>query len=96
MDPCRGRVRSLHDHARQHDRERDAALDLRDLDIGVSELAWVVTAYALSFAEFMLTGGKLADMFGRRRIFFLGLALFTLSIIAPTFPARERGTALGI
>ena len=41
----------------------------RDLGIGVSELEWVVTGYALSFAVLMLTGGKLADMLGRRRIF---------------------------
>ncbi len=39
----------------------------RDLDIGVSELEWVVTGYALSVAVLMLSGGKLADMFGRRR-----------------------------
>ena len=38
----------------------------RDLGIGVSELEWVVTGYALSFAVLMLTGGKLADMVGRR------------------------------
>jgi MFS family permease len=51
----------------------------RDLSIGVSELEWVVTGYALSFAVLMLTGGKLADMFGRRRIFLIGLAIFTVS-----------------
>jgi EmrB/QacA subfamily drug resistance transporter len=51
----------------------------RDLGIGVSELEWVVAAYALSFAVLMLTGGKLADMFGRRRIFLVGLAIFTIS-----------------
>src|SRR6476646_8270170 len=51
----------------------------RDLGIGVSELEWVVTGYALSFAVLMLTGGKLADMFGRRRIFLIGLAIFTVS-----------------
>lgn len=50
-----------------------------DLGIGVSELEWVVTGYALSFAVLMLTGGKLADMFGRRRIFLVGLAIFTVS-----------------
>ena len=38
----------------------------RDLGIGISELEWVVTAYALSFAVFLLTGGKLADRYGRR------------------------------
>jgi len=51
----------------------------RDLGIDVSELEWVVTGYALSFAVLMLTGGKLADMLGRRRIFLIGLAVFTLS-----------------
>ncbi len=51
----------------------------RDLGIGVSELEWVVTGYALSFAVLMLTGGKLADMFGRRRVFMIGLAIFTVS-----------------
>jgi len=51
----------------------------RDLGIGVSELEWVVTGYSLSFAVLMLTGGKLADMLGRRRIFLLGLAVFTFS-----------------
>ena len=44
----------------------------RDLGIDVAELEWVVTGYALSFAVLMLTGGKLADMFGRRRIFLSG------------------------
>ena len=45
----------------------------RDLDIGISELEWIVTGYALTFAALMLTGGKLADMFGRRLIFIVGL-----------------------
>ena len=54
----------------------------RDLDIGVSELEWVVTGYALSFAVLMLSGGKLADMYGRRRVFLLGLAVFSLSSLA--------------
>jgi EmrB/QacA subfamily drug resistance transporter len=51
----------------------------RDLGIEISQLEWVVTGYALSFAVLMLTGGKLADMFGRRRIFLVGLAIFTVS-----------------
>ena len=38
----------------------------RDLNIGISELEWVVNGYALTFAVLMLTGGKLADLFGRR------------------------------
>jgi EmrB/QacA subfamily drug resistance transporter len=51
----------------------------RGLDADISELVWVVNAYALTFAVLMLTGGKLADLFGRRRLFLAGLALFTLS-----------------
>ena len=51
----------------------------RDLGIDQSELEWIVTGYALSFAVFLLSGGKLADMVGRRRIFMIGLAVFTVS-----------------
>jgi EmrB/QacA subfamily drug resistance transporter len=54
----------------------------RDLGIGVSELEWVVNAYFLTFAVLMLTGGKLADMLGRRRIFIAGLLIFTASSLA--------------
>ncbi len=101
----------------------------RDLDADLSELQWIVTGYALTFAALMLVGGKLADAYGRRLIFVLGIAVFTfasllcgladssemliaarvlqgvgaalmnpatLSIIAATFPPRERGTAIGI
>ena len=51
----------------------------RDLHIGISELEWVVNAYALTFGVLLLTGGKLADLVGRRRIFILGLIIFTAS-----------------
>jgi EmrB/QacA subfamily drug resistance transporter len=51
----------------------------RDLGIGLSELEWTVNAYALTFAVLMLTGGKLADFMGRRRVFIIGLAIFTVS-----------------
>jgi EmrB/QacA subfamily drug resistance transporter len=100
-----------------------------DLGVGLSELEWIVTGYALTFASLMLTGGKLADMLGRRLVFIVGLVIFTLSslacglagsgdvliaarvvqgagaalmnpatlsIIAATFPPRQRGTAIGI
>lgn len=50
-----------------------------DLGIGLTELEWTVNAYALTFAVLMLSGGKLADFFGRRRVFLIGLAIFTLS-----------------
>jgi EmrB/QacA subfamily drug resistance transporter len=51
----------------------------RDLNIGISELEWVFNGYALTFGVLMLTGGKLADMMGRRRIFIAGLVIFTLA-----------------
>jgi EmrB/QacA subfamily drug resistance transporter len=52
------------------------------LHIGSSELEWVVVGYALSFATFMLTGGKLADLYGRRLLFVIGLAIFTGASLA--------------
>jgi EmrB/QacA subfamily drug resistance transporter len=48
-----------------------------DLGISVSELEWVVNAYALTFGVLLLTGGKLADLIGRRRIYVAGLIIFT-------------------
>jgi EmrB/QacA subfamily drug resistance transporter len=53
-----------------------------DLGIGISQLEWIVNGYALTFAVLMLTGGKLADLFGRRRIFIIGLVIFTASSLA--------------
>ncbi len=54
----------------------------RSLGLKISELEWVVTGYALTFGAFMLTGGKLADLFGRRLIFVVGLVVFTGSSLA--------------
>jgi EmrB/QacA subfamily drug resistance transporter len=54
----------------------------RDLGAGLSELEWIVSGYALTFAALMLTGGKLADLLGRRRVFVAGLAVFSLSSLA--------------
>jgi EmrB/QacA subfamily drug resistance transporter len=54
----------------------------KDLGIGLSELEWVVNAYALTFGVLLLIGGKLADMLGRRAIFITGLMIFTLSSLA--------------
>src|ERR1700749_1176265 len=51
----------------------------RSLGLQISELEWVVAGYALTFGAFMLTGGKLADLFGRRLIFIVGLVVFTIS-----------------
>jgi EmrB/QacA subfamily drug resistance transporter len=66
----------------------------RDLGIGLSQLEWTVNAYALTFAVLMLSGGKLADFFGRRRVFLIGLAIFTLSSLVCGL-ATTGGTLIG-
>ncbi len=52
-----------------------------DLDTGLSGLQWVVDAYTLALASTVLSAGFLADRFGRRRLFLLGLSLFTLASV---------------
>jgi len=47
-----------------------------DFDTDVNTIQWVVNAYALTFGVMIVTGGRLADMFGRRNAFFLGSAIF--------------------
>src|SRR5881392_3253157 len=51
----------------------------RDLDIGESTVQWVITAYAITFGGFLLLGGRMADLLGRRLIFMIGLTLFTVA-----------------
>ena len=53
-------------------------------DLGFSEaaLAWVVNAYLLTFGGFLLLGGRLGDLFGRRRLFLAGIAAFSLASLA--------------
>ena len=53
----------------------------RDLGMSLESLEWIVAGYALTFAAFMLTGGKLADFLGRRLIFMAGLIVFFLQLI---------------
>jgi len=50
-----------------------------DLGLSADGQQWIVNAYTLTFAGFLLLGGRAADLFGRRRVFMLGLALFTVS-----------------
>lgn len=60
----------------------------RDLDTDLSTVQWVINAYALVFAVLIVTGGRLADQFGRRRVFLAGAAVFAvtslLAGLAPT------------
>ncbi|MER8047160.1 MFS transporter [Streptomyces sp. NPDC094032] len=53
-----------------------------DLGLTASGLQWVVNAYSIAFAGFMLLGGRAADLFGRKRMFVVGLSLFTLASVA--------------
>src|SRR5262249_4918365 len=53
----------------------------RDLDASIEHLQWTVNAYNLSFAVLLLTGAALGDRLGRRRIFSLGIALFTVASV---------------
>jgi EmrB/QacA subfamily drug resistance transporter len=61
-----------------------------DLDASLESLEWTVNAYTLTFAVFLLTGAALGDRFGRRRVFAIGVAIFTLgSIAAALAPSIE-------
>jgi EmrB/QacA subfamily drug resistance transporter len=50
-----------------------------DLDISQANLTWIVTGYALAFGGFLLLGGRLGDLYGRRRIFMTGLVIFAVA-----------------
>ena len=53
-----------------------------DLGFSESELAWVANAYLLTFGGFLLLAGRLGDLFGQRRLFLIGISLFTLASLA--------------
>ncbi|MFD0328746.1 MFS transporter [Streptacidiphilus monticola] len=77
--------------------------DLRTaLHADFNGLQWVLDAYALTLAAFLLTGGSLADRLGRKRVFMVGFALFTVASLASgaagtsspsTSPGAPRGSA---
>ena len=54
----------------------------QDLGFSAASLAWVVNAYMLTFGGFLLLGGRLGDLYGHRRLFLMGLALFTAASLA--------------
>src|SRR6266702_4439892 len=54
----------------------------RDLHYSATGLQWVVNAYVLTFAGFLLLGGRAADLFGRRRVYLSGMTLFTVASLA--------------
>ncbi|HDR9377242.1 TPA: MFS transporter, partial [Burkholderia multivorans] len=61
---------------------------------GVGALQWVVDSYNLTYAVLLLTGGLLADLYGRRRIFIAGTALFTVASLLCAF-APTVGVLIG-
>jgi len=69
-----------------------------ELHASISQLEWTVNAYTLTFAVLLLTGAALGDRFGRRRMFALGLGIFTLgsaaAALAPTADALDLARAL--
>jgi EmrB/QacA subfamily drug resistance transporter len=62
----------------------------QDLGFSSSSLAWVVNAYLLTFGGFLLLGGRLGDLFGHRRLFLIGIALFTLASVACGLAGSQR------
>jgi len=64
----------------------------KDLGFSQTSLAWVVNAYLLTFGGFLLLGGRAADLLGRRRVFFVGLAVFAIgSVTLLTVAVGARG-----
>src|SRR5437773_8782041 len=49
----------------------------KDLNISDADLQWIVNAYALTFGGFLLLGGRAGDLLGRKRVFLVGLVVFT-------------------
>ena len=60
-----------------------------DFHTNINTIQWVVNAYALTFGVLIVTGGRLADMFGRRISFFVGAGIFAV-MSAPAAPRRPR------
>src|SRR6185369_12320890 len=54
----------------------------KDLDFAQGDLQWVLSAYALTFGGFLLLGGRMADLLGRRRMFMSGVVVFTAASLA--------------
>ena len=66
----------------------------QDLDITQANLSWIVTGYALAFGGLLLLGGRLGDLYGRRRIFMTGLVIFAVASLLGGLATNE-GLLLG-
>ena len=60
-----------------------------DLQFSQDNLSWVVNAYVLTFGGFLLLGGRMADLLGRRRVFMAGLVIFALASLAGGFAESD-------
>src|SRR6058998_2853696 len=65
-----------------------------DLHFTQESLQWVLTAYSIMFGGFLLLGGRMGDLIGRRRLFMAGLALFTVSSLLNGL-AWSEGSLIG-
>jgi EmrB/QacA subfamily drug resistance transporter len=63
----------------------------RDIGIASGDLQWVLTAYTLAFGGLLLLGGRAADLFGRRRMFLTGLAVFTAASLGSALAGSTAG-----
>ena len=61
----------------------------RDLGASLSALEWTINAYTLTFAVLLVTGGRLGDIFGRRRMFLFGVVVFALASSARSARAQR-------
>ena len=62
----------------------------RELHLSISGLEWIVSSYILVFSGLMLVGGRLADVFGRRRLFVAGIAIFTGASLVAGLAGNEE------
>lgn len=67
----------------------------RDLDASTANLEWTVNAYTLTFAVLLVTGGRMGDIFGRRRWFLVGVAVFGASSLFIAFSQTEAWLVAG-
>ncbi len=66
-----------------------------DLNINDANLTWIVTGYALAFGGLLLLGGRLGDLYGRRRVFMIGLSVFAIASLLGGIAGNE-GLLLGL
>src|ERR1700676_4501686 len=95
LAPARGVLHgAVHGHPRRCDRECRPPLDPPRLGFSAIDLQWIVNAYTIAFAGFLMLGGRAADLFGQRRMFVAGFLLFAAASLAGGL-AGSRGMLIG-